>query len=334
MKTVLITGATGFIGQCLVSKGKKQGYLVVAGIRMTSKTTWLKKNNIPFEILSLDNPDTLTKEIKFIISKYNSIDVVIHNAGLTQSSNTSDYNNVNYILTKNLIFALKESCKLMPRFIFTSSLAALGPGKPLSLNPITENTDPNPVTHYGRSKLISEQFIRNQQDLPWIIIRPTAVYGPGESNFFKIIKSVNLGFEIYIGSKEQMLSFIYVKDLADIFIKLCDHDVVNVVYNLSDGNNYSIREVNETLKSVLNKKTIPIVIPLIIVRIIAFFTELAGRITGKATIINRDKINELEQLNWSCDSSLIINVTGFSPQYNFEKGIKESINWYKENGWL
>ena len=334
MKTLLITGATGFVGRHLVEHALEHGYKVVASIRSSSNISWLKERNIPIAMLSLSDPEKLVLELKNVVETHGKIDVVIHNAGITQSLNPDDYYHVNYILTKILFNTLQKIDITPPKFIFVSSIATVGPGNPISLVPINEDDDPHPVTHYGKSKLKAEQFIKAQNGLPWIILRPTVVYGLREKNFFSMIKAINRGLELYIGSKNQMLSFIYVGDLADVIIKMCGNTISKKVCNISDGFAYSATTVNHIIKSTLNRSTISVVIPIWIVRIIAFIMGGIGIITHRAPILNRDKVNELEQLNWLCDNSTIVDDIGFSPKHNFESGIKKTIEWYKENDWL
>ncbi len=331
MQTVLITGATGFFGRHLVEYAVEHGIKVIASVRGTSTVNWLEKLKVPIVFLSLSKPEKLSIELNDITEAHGHIDVVIHNAGVTQSLKASEYYKVNYELTKNLVIALTSLSSKSPKFIFTSSIAALGPGDPVTFKPICEDDSPHPVTHYGKSKLKAEQFLMNQDKLSWIIVRPTIIYGPREKNFFKMIQSVNQGMEIYVGSKKQMLSFVYVVDLADIYIRLIEGNFSKKVYNVSDGDAYSVVSVNQIIRSILNKKTISIVVPKWGVRLIAYFNEIIGRVKHVAPILNRDKVNEMEQLNWMCDNSKIVSELGFSPSTKLKEGIKRTINWYKKN---
>lgn len=205
---------------------------------------------------------------------------------------------------------------------------------PVLFKPINENHSPNPVTHYGKSKLKAEQYVMTQKKLPWIIVRPTIIYGPREKNFFNMVNSVNHGLEMYVGSKKQKLSFIFVKDLADIFVKLSVGSVSQKVYNVCDGEAYSAVSVNQIIRSALNKKTICIVLPVRLVRVIAFYNEIIGRLKSVPPILNRDKVNEMEQLNWLCDNSKIQKELGYSHTVKLKEGMIVTINWYKKNGWL
>lgn len=334
MQTVLITGATGFFGRHLVEYAVEHGINVIASVRSTSAVNWLEKLNIPVVFLSLSKPEKLIIELNDITEAHGHIDVVIHNAGVTQSLKASEYYKVNFGLTKNLVIALTSLSSKLPKFIFTSSIAALGPGDPITFKPINEDDSPNPITHYGKSKLLAEQFLMNQDELPWVIVRPTIIYGSREKNFLKMIQSVNRGMEIYVGSKKQMLSFIYVADLADIFFRLIEGNFSKKVYNVSDGGAYSAIHANQIIKSILNKKTISVVVPKCVVRLIASFNEIIGRARCIAPILNSNKINEMEQLNWLCDNSKIVSELGFSPSIKLKEGIKRTTNWYKENDWL
>ncbi|MBC8319212.1 MAG: NAD(P)-dependent oxidoreductase [Bacteroidetes bacterium] len=334
MKTLLITGATGFIGHHLVEQVIGLGFRVIASARISSNINWLEKQNIPVVMLSLGETEKLMVELNSVVEEYGEIDVVIHNAGVTQSLKEADYYAVNYVLTKNLITALATSSSLPPKFIFVSSIAAVGPGDAVTFVPIREDDSPHPVTHYGNSKLLAEQFIMAQKQLSWIIVRPTIVYGPHEKNFFNMIKAINKGFELYIGSQKQMLSFIHVKDLADVLIRLIVTNLSREVYNLSDGEAYSVINVNQIIKSELNKKTRIVVLPVSLVRLIAFYNEILGRFALLSPILTRDKVKELKQLNWLCDNSKIKRDVGFSPAYYLEEGMTKTIKWYKKNDWL
>lgn len=100
------------------------------------------------------------------------------------------------------------------KFLYMSSLAAFGPGAKNTSNPVELTSVPKPVTVYGKSKLAAEKFISEKSVVPYLIFRPTAVYGPGEKDILKAIKLMNNRVDFQIGRKEQYLTFIYVKDLA------------------------------------------------------------------------------------------------------------------------
>lgn len=334
MKTLLITGATGFIGRHLIKQAVKNGYRVIAAVRKHSNTCYLKEINIPTVILNLENPEHLLSDINNILNTYGNIDALIHNAGITQTLNNEEYYKINTNLTKNLIDAIMRLEGKIPKFIYVSSIAAVGPGSSISFKKISEDDIPHPVTHYGKSKLYAENHIRSKEDLPWIIVRPTAVYGEHEKNFLNVIKSINNGLELYMGSKKQMISFIHVSDLVSSILRLASDKISGQIFNLSDGKDYSIVEVNDIIKSALKKKTISVVLPFSMVKVIATIVEFFGRITNSSPILNKDKLYELTELNWLIDNSKIIKEINYIPKIKFATGITQTIDWYKKNGWL
>ena len=335
MKTLLITGATGFIGHHLIKQAVADGYKVIAAVREQSDTTFLKELSVvPTVILNLNKPEQLFRDISNIQNTYGKIDVLIHNAGITQTLINKEYYEVNVDLTRNLIDAIMGLENKAPKFIYVSSIAAVGPGNSITYNQITEDDMPHPVTHYGKSKLQAENFITSTLGLNWIIVRPTAVYGEHEKNFLNVIKSINNGLELYMGSKKQMLSFIHVSDLVSSILKLASGGISRQVFNLSDGNEYSILEVNDIIKSVLKKKTLKVVLPVFMVKVIAGAVEIYGRVTNTSPILNNDKLHELIEANWLCDNSKIIKEINYTPKVKFAEGITQTIDWYKNNGWI
>jgi nucleoside-diphosphate-sugar epimerase len=212
-----------------------------------------------------------------------------------------------------------------------SSMASYGPADFQPRGIVDHESTPHPVTFYGESKLQAEQFIESFRDLNYIILRPTAVFGPREKDFLTLYKSIQRGIEMYIGSKDQKLSFIYVRDLVDLIFKSISSDVKRASYFVSDGQVYSSSEYNSLLKKALDKKTIKFVLPLGIVKTIASLAEWSSKMTGKYPIINHDKLSELTAKNWQVDTSLQEDQLGFTPNYTLEEAVNETIQWNIEN---
>ena len=163
---------------------------------------------------------------------------------------------------------------------------------------IDESTIPNPVTNYGKSKLLSETRLR-QLTIPLVILRPTAIYGPREKGIFLMFKSIKKGLELYIGKNEQRLSFIYVKDMADATINALTN-ANNSIYNLSDGNSYTRYDLANYLKLLMKKKTLKFHLSIGLTRMLAKTLEKADGIFDKTPVLNEDKLNELTGKNWVC----------------------------------
>ncbi len=325
MKNILITGANGFIGSFLVAEAVNKNYDVYAGIRKTSDVSSISK--FPIHFLELDLADK--EALKSILNELPPFDYVIHNAGITKTCKKEEFDKVIFKNTQNLILALIETGKVPEKFVYMSSLAAYGPGS--EDKPVKTVTDkPNPVSMYGKSKLKSEEFIKSLKDFPYLIFRPTGVYGPREKDYYVMYKNIKLGLETYVGTKKQQLSFLYVKDLASLLIKSLDSYVVRKAYFVSDLKSYTAEQFSQIVKDKLGRKTISLVFPKKLVKILAVVSEkTACLLTGKPPTLNTDKYTELIQKSWLCDSSDLVRDLNFKPQYDLKKGIDETIEWYK-----
>lgn len=326
MKKILITGASGFIGGFLVEEALKRKYDVFAGIRSTSKKTYLVHTEIQFLEADLSDKKVLKEKLK----NYDKFDYVIHNAGITKALSKNDFDKANFQNTINLIDALKETTGNPEKFIYISSLEAYGPGNKDTVKAVKDSDEPRPISKYGESKLKAERYIKSLEKFPYLIIRPTGVYGPREEDYFVLYKSIKMGIEIYIGTSEQHITFIYVKDLARLIFDAIESTLTRKSYFATDLKQYTAKEFNQIIKKELGKKTIRIVFPKLFVRSIAYFNEKIHSVFGKIPTLNTEKYKIISSENWLCDSSEISKDFGFVPEYDLNKGVKEAIEWYKQ----
>ena len=325
MKRVLITGASGFIGGFIVEKALSLNFEVYAGVRKNSDVQYLR--NTKAILFDADLSDKTA--IKDKLEQFAKFDFVIHSAGITKTCNKEMFHNVNVKNTQNLIESLYETNRIPEKFIYISSLAACGPG--INNNtPVQLSDKPKPVSFYGASKLDAEKYIKELPHFPFLIFRPTGVYGPREKDFLILFKSLNSGLETYIGSSVQHLSFVYVKDLTNLLLVALTSNKVQKTYFVSDLNSYTAKAFNQIAKEELNTKTIKIVLPKFLVKIVAAISEsISCTFNQKPPTLNSDKFKELSQPNWLCDSSLLVTDFGFVAEYDLKKGISETIKWYK-----
>lgn len=327
-KRVLITGATGFVGFHLVEAALAKGLDVYANVRSSSNTDHLQDFNINFVKIDFESIVDLAQHI----NQY-QYDYIIHAAAVTKAENLDEYNRYNASYTRNLAVAASQSAHKIKKFVFVSSLAALGPLNELD-EQLSDDAASHPVTFYGKSKALAETYLQRIQNLPILVFRPTAVYGPREREILMVLKAINRGFEVYMGEKDQKLSFVYVKDLAQVLIDSLGSELVNKAYNISDGNTYGQTSFAENARHILKKKTFKVKIPLLLIKGIAWTLEKGFKIVNKMPTLNIDKVNELTGINWSCDIQNIKKDLGFSPRYQLEQGLKETIQWYQVNKWL
>lgn len=323
---VLITGASGFVGFHLLKAALNRDLDVHAGIRENSAAQHLKALPVTIVELNYEKPALLEQQLKKGNYQY-----IIHAAGATRAFNEEQYNKINAGTTTHLLNALQHNGQLK-KFVFISSLAAVGPLKTAE-GIITENTVPDPVTAYGRSKLLAETIVR-KSDMPWVIVRPTAVYGPREKDLLRLIKAIIKGWDVYIGKIDQQLSFVYVDDLANAVINALYEDVIAQSFNISDGNIYTRYDWADTILKQTNQKARRIFIPLGIVKSAAYTLGALGKISGKVPLLNADKLNELAAINWASSIANAAAQLQFRPVYDLRKGLTNTIEWYQQNKWL
>jgi UDP-glucose 4-epimerase len=324
---VLITGASGFVGYHLIAEALKNNLEVFAAVRKSSKTDHLKNFDIQYIYPDFDDISSLKKELD-----KNKYDYIIHAAGVTKARSRKEYDHINAGYTHNIALAAIENNNKLKKMVLISSLAAVGPLNSLS-GIITEQTIPNPITAYGKSKLLAEENLKAFSSLNYNILRPTGVYGPRDTDIFIFFKQLAKGIEPYIGNMQQKFSFIYVTDLAKAAIKAL-YAGNQKTYNLSDGNFYDRYELGNLTKEVLNLKTIKFHLPVNFVKLIAKVSEKYSSLKNTASVLNVEKLSELMAVNWYCDIEQAKADLGFYPLYNLKAGVTETLAWYKSNKWL
>lgn len=330
MKKILITGASGFIGSTLVETALMQeDWQVYAGVRSTSSKKYLTDERIHFFEMNFNDSTALTEQLKAA-----SFDYIIHNAGATAVPKKEDYFRINTDLVKTLVQAQLATGKNLQKFVFMSSLASYGPADNFPNGKVEAQYPPQPIDTYGESKLAAEQFLQSLPDFPYLIFRPTAVFGPRDKDIFTFFEIINKGLEAYIGRQKQEATFIYVKDLARLVITAIRSEISQQSYFVSDGNVYSTEDLGKYGKQLLQKKTFKIKLPTSLVKAIARLLETGGKLTGTYPALNLEKVKILSARSWHCDTVPLKRDFNFKPKYNLETGLKETLAWYKENNWL
>lgn len=329
---ILITGASGFIGSFIVEEALKRGFETWAAVRKSSSKAFLQDERIHFIELNLSSKEQLVEQLKG-----QQFDYVVHAAGVTKCLNKADFRRINTEGTKNLVNALLEVGMPLKRFVFISSLSIFGAIKEQQpYEEIRETDTPQPNTAYGRSKLEAEQYLTTLGDrLPYIILRPTGVYGPREKDYFIMAKSIQQHSDFAVGYKRQDITFVYVQDVVQAVFLALDRGENGRKYFLSDGQVYQSTTFSDLIHEELGCPWwIRITAPVWVLRVVTFFGEYVGRMTGKVTALNNDKYNILKQRNWRCDIQPAMDELGYQPQVQLAEGVKRSIKWYKDNGWL
>ena len=329
---ILITGASGFIRSFIVEEALRKGFDTWAAVRKSSSKEYLKDERINFIELNLSSKAQLIEQLRG-----HDFDYVVHAAGVTKCLNKQDFHRINTEGTKNLIDAILELQMPLKRFVFVSSLSIFGAIKEQQpYDEIRETDIPQPNTEYGRSKLAAEKYLESLGSrVPYIILRPTGVYGPREKDYFMMAKSIKQHSDFAVGYKRQDITFVYVSDVVQAIFLALDKGENGRKYFLSDGEVYQSTTFSDLIHEELGRPWwIRITAPVWVLRIITFCGEYIGKMTGKVTALNNDKFNILRQRNWRCDIQPAIDELGYKPTVKLAEGVRRSIKWYKEQGWL
>lgn len=335
MESILITGASGFIGSFIVQEALKRRFGVWAGIRASSSKKYLKERKIHFLELDFAHPNELRAQLSGHKGTYNKFDYIVHCAGVTKCADKNDFDRVNYLQTKYFVDTLRELNMIPKQFIYISTLSVFGPIREKDYTPIREEDTPAPNTAYGLSKLKAELYIQSLPGFPYVIYRPTGVNGPREADYFLMAKSIRQHTDFSVGYKRQDLTFVYVKDIVQAIFLGIEKEVSRRAYFLADGKVYKSRAFSDLIQKELGSPfVIHIKCPLIVLKVVSLLAEFIATRSGKSSTLNSDKYKIMKQRNWQCDITPAVKELGYAPEYDLEKGVKETIAWYKNEGWL
>ena len=328
---ILITGASGFIGSFIVEEALNRGFDVWAAVRKSSSRQFLTDERIHFIELDLSSEERLKEQMKGL-----GFDYVVHAAGVTKCLHKEDFRRINTEGTQHLVNALMALQMPLKRFVYISSLSIMGAIREQQpYTEIQESDTPHPNTAYGKSKLKAEQWLDKQIGLPYVILRPTGVYGPRERDYFMIAKSIKAHTDFAVGFKQQDITFVYVTDVVQAVFLAMEKGMTGRRYFLSDGEVYQSSTFSDLIHEELGRPWwIRIKAPIWLLRIITFCGEYAGHLTGKVTALNNDKYNIMRQRNWRCDIRPARQELGFEPQVKLPEGVRRSVKWYQDNNWL
>jgi nucleoside-diphosphate-sugar epimerase len=331
---ILVTGASGFIGSFIVEEALRRGFETWAAMRRSSSKQFLADPRIHFIELDLDDQRQMEEQLRG-----KDFDYVVHAAGVTKCLDKQDFYRINTEGTKNLVRALLAVQMPLKKLVYISSLSVFGAIREQQpYEEIRESDTPHPNTEYGRSKLEAERWLTESlecHELPYVILRPTGVYGPRERDYFLMAKSIKQHSDFAVGYQRQDITFVYVLDVVQAVFLACEKGQPGRKYFLSDGEVYQSSTFSDLIRRELgNPWWIRVTAPIWVLRVITAIGDRIGHLTGKISALNNDKYHILRQRNWRCDITPAIKELGYRPQYTLEKGVPLTIKWYQENGWL
>ncbi len=325
-KRLLVVGAGGFIGGFICREGLARGMKVTAAVRESTSRRYLDDARLEFLVLDYDDPSQMEKAI----GDATAWDYVIYNLGATKAATFPEFNLVNFEYLRRFVEILKKTDHVPAGFLFMSSLSAIGPGDEKNYTPLSASTPPNPNTRYGLSKIKAEQYLEFQSGIPYIIFRPTGVYGPHEKDYLMMIKSIDSHFDFGVGYRPQMLTFIYVDDLVSAMFDALASGITGKKYIISEERSYTQKEFRKIVADELGVKwVIPVKLPMWAVWCASFVAEKIGHFRARPSTLNRDKFKIMRQRNWNADVSDARRDFGFTTRFPLREGIRQTVRAYR-----
>lgn len=327
-------GAGGFVGGFIARACLERGWEVWAGVRESTSRRFLSDTRLQFIVFDFEDPRQMAGALSSALPEGEKWDYIIYNLGATKALTFMEFSRVNHDILRDFIQALHTAGKEPEKLLYISSLSVMGKGDERTMRPFSEKDIPNPDTAYGLSKLKAELLLESS-GIPYIIFRCTGIYGPHERDYFLMFKSIDTGVDFSVGMRRQMLTFIYVEDLAQAVCQALEKAPAGSKYLISEPRGYTQREFRSIAAKALGRKfVLPLKAPICLLWAVCKVGGLIGRLKGRPLTLNPDKYRILKQRNWLVDTSLAHRDWGFAPSTNLEQGVEKTIAWYRQAGWL
>jgi len=326
-KSILITGATGFIGKHLVRALTEKGLHCRCLIRnKNSAGELMKLKSIDFTYADITDKDSVMKH-------FHDVEIVFHLAAQLGKHGIHERNfrAVNIDGTRNL---LEEAYNANVRqFIFCSTPGVQGKGHTQAPETLTYN----PPYVYEKTKAEAEKLVItfcNNRNIAFTVIRPDFVYGPGDMRRLSLYRAIKKHRFLIVGNGQTFVHPTYIDDVVQGFILALSNPVAfNEIFNIAGPRQITVEEYVTTIARLLDVRIPRFKIPKKIAISAALACEALSKVNKRNPFISRSKI-EFLTVDHSSDISKAKNRLGYYPEYEFECGMRNTIEWYFNHGLL
>ena len=297
---IALTGATGFIGFELQRRLVADGFSVRAIVRPRSRNRNRVADGVEVTEVAMNDSAGLAAAV-------DGVDTVVYAAGTVRGRGRIDFQAANVDGLRVICEALSKRTK-PPHVVLISSLAATQPE----------------LSHYAHSKCEGEQILQACERVGWTILRPPAVYGPGDKEMRPVFQSIRSGLALIGGPAEQQLSFLHVEDLARAVIASlrCRNECLNQVFEIDDGHTggYDWSEIIACCKG--RRAVIRIFLPKPVLAGLSYINLSIAYCLRTTPMLTPGKARELSQKTWLCDNAPFTSITGWTPEVQLGEGVQ------------
>ena len=328
-ETLLVTGSTGFIGRRMLAHPALDGDRVRVLLRPESPVRPMP-DGVEAVRAAFGDPEALGRAVT-------GVDRIIHLAGVTKGKDEASFDEGNVLPVRSLLEAVKNHNPALRRFVLVSSLAAAGPASE-GEEGVRESDAPHPVSAYGRSKLRGEEAALSfAGDVPLTIVRPPAVYGPGDRDVLQVFRMLGKGVLVTAGNaRRQRFSMIHVDDLVRGIMQAARSDAsAGRTYNITSSSAWSWGGLVEAARPALGfRRVLRLSLPAPLVMLLGTVVGGVASLLGRASILNRDKAVELLRDYWVSSPRRAQEELGFTSEITPEEGIAGTVAWARREALL
>lgn len=318
-RCVSVTGATGFLGHHIVEAFDRSGWSVRAIVRPGSRHVTppsAARREVPLH------------DVPALSSALAGSDVIVHAAGLVRAPRARAFDDVNVSGTRAVVLAANATGA---RLVHISSLAAIGPGT--IDRPVKEDDAPRPVNAYGRSKLSGEEAVRSVAGGSWIVLRPSAIYGPGDRGFLPLVRMARYGVFPLTAGPSTPFTFAYVEDVARAVQLAAESAISAEAFFVGHPTPVRADTVLQTMADAFGRRYRPLRVPRVALRLAGLAGELVWAL-GATPLLDTSRVSELTSAGFVCDVSRVSASLGMVAAVDLREGIERTVRWYRGAGWI
>ena len=324
---VLVTGATGFTGFALSRELIKQGNDVVAFVRSPSSAKKLQDIGAECRVVDIRDSDDVNKN-------FVNFERVYHIAAAYRGENVGyeEFNRVNIDATRNMLDA-SVACGV-DRFVHCSTIGVQGD---IEDPPATEDYRFSPHDHYQESKLAGELLAREYFDKGLVkgaVVRPTAIYGPGDTRFLKLFRGINSGYFVMIGDGSNNYHLNYIDDMVQgILLAGEKNAAIGEVFTIGGSNSVTVSELVAMIAEIMGKPKPKLRVPFFPMYLAAVVCEKVCKLVHISPPLYPRRLDFFRaRRSFSIEKAK--KLLGYEPHTDLKQGLIKTAEWYKKSGML